>query len=58
MAKQQTLDKMIADTYKRSPLTAALPYVVLGFILATLFVWRVAVTDPNWDASPQVTSAD
>lgn len=41
---------MITDAYRRSPMAAAIPYVLLGIVLAGLFVWRVAVTDPDWDA--------
>ncbi len=52
MAKMSNLDDLVADSYKRSPIAAALPYILLGIVLAGLFIWRVAVTDPDWDAIP------
>ncbi len=47
-----TLNELVAETYKRSLFATLLPYVLLGIALAALFVWRVAVTDPDWDAMP------
>ena len=52
MAEMPTLNELVAETYKRSFIATVLPYVLLGAVLAALFVWRVAVTDPDWDAMP------
>ena len=52
MAENTQLDELVAETYKRSLLAAVLPYILLGIALAGLFIWRVAVTDPDWDATP------
>lgn len=52
MAQMSKLDDLVEETYNRSPVQAALPYILLGILLAGLFVWRVAVTDPDWDAIP------
>ena len=39
---------MVSDAYRRNPVSVAMPYILLGFVLTGLFVWRVATTDPNW----------
>ena len=52
MAEMPTLNELVAETYKRSLFATLLPYVLFGIALAALFVWRVAVTDPDWDAMP------
>lgn len=57
MAQMPKVDELVAETYKRSPLAAALPYILLGIFLAGLFIWRVAVTDPDWDAIPDAAQS-
>jgi len=52
MAENSKLDELVAEAHKRSLVAAALPYILLGIALAAMFVWRVAVTDPDWDAIP------
>ena len=52
MAESSKLDEIVAETYRRSLFAAAFPYILLGVVLAGVFVWRVAVTDPDWDAIP------
>ena len=57
MAEMPKLNELVAETYKRSLLATLLPYVLLGIALAALFAWRVASTDPDWDAMPDAAEA-
>ena len=57
MAEMPTLNELVAETCKRSLLATLLPYALLGVALAALFVWRVAIADPDWDALPDAAEA-
>ena len=57
MEKSSAYETTTAKPHARSIWAAVVPYVLLALALAGLFVWRVAVTDPDWDAIPDAAAS-